>query len=109
MEDAIGHPDTLDHTKCLTTKLEVLGEEYKSHYYAIIDLIDEEEALKAEQEVFDADDETMVQLSMHIQRMTKICSKPPESYTHKIASKQLSRLMTRLLPVQESIVSVIKR
>ena len=55
LEDAIDHPDTLDHVWLLAL--------YKSHHYAIVDLTDGEEVLATEQEVFDADDETITQLS----------------------------------------------
>ena len=46
------------------------------------------------------------QLSMHLKSKIKICSKLPESVSHKIASKQLSRLKNRLSPFQESIFSL---
>ena len=38
LEGATDNPDTLDHTKRLTTKLEVLDAEYKTHHYVIVDL-----------------------------------------------------------------------
>ena len=46
--------------------------------------------------MFDADDETMAQLSTCLQHniMIKICFKATDSHFHKIASNQLSRLKT---------------
>ena len=66
LEKPTDNPDTLDHAKHLTIKLEVLDAEYKTHHYAIVDLTDDETALQAEQEALDAHDESMVQLGLRI-------------------------------------------
>jgi hypothetical protein len=102
LEGSTDQPDTLDLAKRLVTKLECLDAEYKTHHYSI-DLIDEEGDLQA---AIDAHDENIALLGICIQRLITACSKSPDSDPHKIASKQLTRLKTRLSSVVDSISSM---
>ena len=105
LEGSTDQPDTLDHAKRLITKLECLDAEYKTHHYSIVDLTDDEGGLAAEQTALDAHDENIAQLGIRIQRLITACSKSLDSNPHKIASKQLTCLKTRLSKVEESISS----
>lgn len=106
LEGATDNPDTLDHAKRLTTKLEVLDAEYKTHHYAIVDLTDDETALLAEQETLDAHDESVAQLGIRLEHLITACAKSPDSNPHKIATKQLARLKNKLSSVDSSIASL---
>ena len=107
LERSTDQPDRLDHTKHLTARLEDLCAEYKTHHYSIVDLTDDEKALQVEQDTLDAHDKNVVQLGIRIQWLITACSKSPDSVYHKIASKQLTCLMARLLSVEESIASML--
>ena len=82
LEGSADQPDTLDHAKRLTARLECLDAEYKTHHYLIVDLTDDEGALEAEQEALDAHDENVAQLGIRIQRLITACSKSPDSDPH---------------------------
>ena len=53
LEAAASQPDTADHTRRLDTRFQSLLEEFKVHHFSARDLLEEEEELAVEQEVFD--------------------------------------------------------
>ena len=89
MEGATDHPDTLDHAKRLTAKLEVLDAEYKTHHYPIVALTDNDATLQAEQETLDAHGKSVAQLCIHthIQCLISAFFKSPDSNPHRTASR----------------------
>ena len=85
LEAAVSLPDTVNHARRLTTRLQSLVEEFKLHHFAVIDLFDEEEDLAREQETFDDQDEECAQLAMRLERLISSCSSS-DSDQCKIAS-----------------------
>ena len=79
LEGSTDQPDTLDQAKRLTTRLESLDTEYKTHHYSIVDLTDDAGALETEQTALDDHDENIAQLGIRIQRLITACSKSPDS------------------------------
>ena len=54
LESKVEEPTTHDHAQRLATRLETLDAEFKTHYFSLIDLIDDDETLEKEQEVLPA-------------------------------------------------------
>ena len=59
LESSFGGPDNLDIIKCLTTRLDALNTGFKVHHLAIVDLINDEEALQEEQDALDEHDDNL--------------------------------------------------
>ena len=104
LEAAVSLPDTVNHARRLTTRLQSLVEEFKLHHFAVIDLFDEEEDLAREQETFDDQDEECAQLAMRLERLISSCSSS-DSDQCKIASKRLKQLEKRLSSIFSGVTS----
>ncbi len=57
----------------LTTRLESLVAEFKVHHYAVIDLIDDEAELEAQQAILDEHDDFMAALTSRLENLSTIC------------------------------------
>ena len=68
LESSVEQPDTVDHAKRLSTKLDTLDTEFKAHHYAIVDLTDDETQLQREQDGLDEHDDEVSQLAVRIQQ-----------------------------------------
>lgn len=67
---------TPDTQQRLMTKLEALDKDFKVHHFTIVDLTEEEEALKGEQEALDGHDDDVAQLGVRIQQLISTLSTP---------------------------------
>lgn len=70
LESRPGNPSTLLLTREMLKKLESLSSDlssdFKTHHFALIDLLEEEEALEKEQEVLDEHDKPVTTLVIRI-------------------------------------------
>ena len=71
----------------MTRKLDALDSEFRTHHHALIDIIDDEEALSTEQNILDDHDDFVADLSAHIKRFINACTPASDSPTRKIASR----------------------
>ena len=55
--EAVRDANNADQARRLNTRLDTLFEEYKVHHISVIDLLDSDDELAEEQEVFDTQDE----------------------------------------------------
>ena len=105
LEERVADPETLDHVKRLTRRLQALMEEFKVHHFSVIDLLDDEEDLAREQEIFDIEDEEVNSLSLRMERLISTCSSQADPAEFKIAMKRLNYLDNGIASVSESIAS----
>ena len=72
----------------LTSRLQALVEEFKVHHCDIIDLLDDDDELEREQEVFDNHDDEVAQLTACLEKLVSTCSSS-DSNQPKIATKRV--------------------
>lgn len=104
LEAATSLPGTVDRARRLTTRLESLAEEFKLHHYSVIDLLDGEEDLAREQEIFDEQDEDVSQLALRLEGVISTCPASDPSQC-KIATGRLKHLEKRLSSIFSSVTS----
>ena len=95
-------PETADSARRLTKRLEALSAEFKGHHFAVIDLMDSEEDLGREQDIYDRQDEDINQLSIRLEKLVSSClaADPGE---HKIALKRVKHIEKGLTTILNSI------
>ena len=81
-----------DAVQCLTTRLQTLTAEFKVHYYAIIELLDET-ALQGEQDILNDHEDDITQLADRLEKLLATCSVTDSNAT-KIATKHLDNDIT---------------
>ena len=74
LQATINLPDTIDHVKRLSLRLQTLAEDFKLHHYAIVELVDNEEDSRREQEVLDEHDEEVSRLAICLEKLSTSCS-----------------------------------
>ena len=94
LKDKVGSDETLDLAQ---RKLFDLDTEFQTHHHAVVDLIDDEEALAKEQKVLDARDDLMTKLSVRVKRV--ISASSFSSASRRIAACKLSHLLNSIASV----------
>lgn len=93
-------PTTPSHAHKLSSKLESLDSEFKTHHYSVIDAIPDDDRaddnLAKEQEELDQHDSNITDLSLRLENLLRECSAKSESAPHKIALRSLTNLRERL-------------
>ena len=108
LEGASHGPETADKAKRLATRLEALFEEFKVHHFSVLDLLEEEEDLAEEQEVFDCEDEKVTQIAARLERLTSASTSSgpgqfKKEFNHlKRLEKGLSSILDRIPPSSAS-------
>ena len=69
LESKAEEPATHDHAQRLATRLDTLDAEFKTHHFALIDLIDDEETLGKEQDALDQHDDDVTTLAVRLQQL----------------------------------------
>ena len=87
LEAAVSLADAVDHARRLITRLQVLVEEFKLHHFSVIDLLNVEEDLAQEQEIFDSQD----WLTLCLEKLISSSSSANPNQ-QKIAFKRLQHL-----------------
>ena len=98
LEATINLPDTIDHVKRLCLRLQTLAEDFKLHHYAIVELVDDEEDSRREQEVLDEHDEEVSRLAIRLEKLSTTCSSSGPDQL-KIPLKRLKHLEKALSTV----------
>ena len=103
IERESGEPKTLELAQRMSQKLTDLDAEFRSHHHALIDLIEDDDALSREQETLDAHDDLVAELSVRIKRVIATSSPSMNESARRIASRKLAHLQKSL----DSIDSVV--
>ena len=98
-------PVTLDLAGGMTRKLDALDTEFRAHHQALVDLIDDEEALLTEQNTLDDHDDHVAVLTARIQQLVSACTPSSDLSLRKIASRRLSHLQKSLSSVRMAITT----
>ena len=80
LERNIEEPTTHDLAQCLSTKLETLDAEFKTHHYSLIDLIDNDATLATEQGTLDPHDDDVTALTVLIWQVLTVSLVTPTSW-----------------------------
>ena len=105
LESDTDKPATLDLAQGMTRKLDALDSEFTTHHHALVDLIDDEEALLTEQKTLDDHDDFVAELSARMQCLINACTPSSDLPLRKIASRRLSHLKKTLSSVRSAITS----
>ena len=97
-------PKTLELAQRMSQKLSDLDSEFRTHHHALVDLIDDEEALAKEQETLDVHDDLVAELAVHVKQVIVTSSPSSNDSSCRIASRKLSHLQKSLTGIA-SIVS----
>ena len=107
LESKVEEPVTHDHTQRLYTKLDTLDAEFKTHHFALIDLIDDDETMGKEQEALDQHDDDVAALAVSLQKLITVSSAMPTNSDHrKVLTCKLQHLEKSLTLVSENISSL---
>ena len=98
-------PATQDLAQGMARMLDAPDSEFRTHHHALVDLIDDEEALLAEQKTLDDHDDFVAELSARIQQLVNACTPSSDPPLRKIASRRLSHLKKALSSVTAAIAS----
>ena len=96
LEGDTDSPATLDLAGGITRKLDALDTEFRAHHQALVDLIDDEEALLTEQNTLDDHDDLVAVLTARIRQLVSACTSSSDLSLRKIASRRLSHLQKSL-------------
>ena len=107
LEGSANNPESIDQARRLTTRLQMLAEEFKVHHYAVIDLIEDEGDLAKEQETLDNFDSDVAQLITRLERLASRKTST-DSNLSKIATKRLKHLQRGLSSVSDNINSLLR-
>ena len=94
----------LDLARGMARKLETLDSDFRTQHHALIDLVNDEDALIAEQGTLDNHDDFVAELSARI-HLISACAPSSDQSTRKVALKRLSRLQKSLTSIQGAIPS----
>ena len=73
LESDTGQPAIVDRARRIQLKLDALDVEFRSHHHSIIDLINDEESLRKEQEALDEHDDLIAELSVRVSQLINAC------------------------------------
>ena len=86
-------------------KPETLDADFRMHHHALIDLIEDQEALAMEQGTLDNHEDLVAELFAYVQRLISSCSPTSDQSTRKVATKRLSQLQKSLALTTSAIPS----
>ena len=107
LESKVKDPTTHDLAQRLATKLETLDAEFKTHHFSLIDLFDDDETLRKEQETLDQHDDDVTAVAVCIQQVLMMSSTTPTNLDQrKVLTHKLQHLEKSLSLVSETISSL---
>ena len=103
LEGHSGDPAVLSHCQQMIKNLEGLNSDFKKYHLALVDLLEDKNALEEEQHVLDEHDETVDLLLARINQLLSSNGTRSNSEPRKIALKHLTRLDKNLATIQASL------
>ena len=93
LESKADQAGTFDLAQQIKLKLESLDKDFKTYYYALVDLIDDEATLASEQETLDNYDDEMAILAVRVQQLITLSASPSsDTDPRKIVSRTNSSI-----------------
>ena len=107
LEARTHEPPALNLAHRMSHKLDALDSEFRTHHYALIDSIsdEEEEALSKEQEALDHHDDNIAELATRVECLIATCDSASDSGV-KVASRRLTHLESSICAVSDAISSL---
>ena len=105
LEDVPDLSATIGHAQRLIAKLQTLAEEFKVHRFAVIDLIDDEEELAAQQTILDNLDDDVAQITAGLEALATKETSTTNNFA-KVALKRLRYLERGFTRVSDSLESL---
>ena len=102
-------PNIGNAAKQLLTRLQEASTEFKQAHLSLVDMIDGEEALAAEQAILDKHLDSVEDLATHIQNLIDSTDKPKHVNERKVITKRLARLQKCLKTVNEALKALVGR
>ena len=89
----------------MSQKLDALDSEFRTHHYALIDAVPEEdeETLSKEQETLDRHDDDVAELAITVERLIATCNSASDSGAKKIASRRLGHLKSSICATKDAV------
>ena len=103
LEGDAGGEKVLDLAQRMSQKLSDLDAEFQTQHHAVIDLIDDDEALAKEQEILDAHDDLVTELSVRVKQVISASSLSANESSRRIATRKLSHLQKSLNSIASAI------
>ena len=107
LESKADQPGTFDLAQQMKRKLETLDNDFKTHHYALVDLVDDkdETTLEHEQETLDNHDDEIAVLTVRVQQLISACTRASsgDANPRRIASRRLSHIQKSLSSVDDAI------
>jgi hypothetical protein len=95
LEGKVGSDKAMDLAQRMSQKLSDLDADFQTHHHAVVDLTDDEGTLAKEQEVLDAHDDLVTELSLRIKHVISASLLSDEA-SRRIATRTLSHLQKSL-------------
>ena len=108
LEEKIEDPTTLGHAQRLVSGLEELDAECRKLHFAIIDILEDEEEIQAEQESLDEHYDVVTVLNVRLQGVVSACSTSSTNPTNprNVQSRKLQRLDRSVSMIQDALTSL---
>ena len=104
LEGNAGGERVLDLVQCMSQKLSDLDAEFQTQHRTVIDLIDDDDdALAKEQEILDAHDDLVTELSVRVKQVISASSLSANESSCRIATRKLSHLQKSLNSIASAI------
>ena len=103
LERVIDDPSTLEASKQVLSKLEVLDGEFKVAHLSIVDLTENEDSLYTEQDTLDTHDDEVALLGLRVRQIITTCSPSNEVDPRKVPLKRLTRLQRALVEITNGL------
>ena len=103
--------DTLELVKQMKKKLDSLAVDFKTHHYAVIDTIpdDDEVGIEREQHTLDEHDDIVSDLMARIQKLQSACKLSSTPDLHRVNMKKLHHIERGLMAVGNSCDAISGR
>ena len=103
LERVIDDPSTLEASRQVLSKLEVLDGEFKVAHLSIVDLTESEDSLYAEQDTLDTHDDEVALLGLRVRQIITTCAPSNEVDPRKVPLKRLTRLQRALVEITNGL------
>ena len=103
--------DTPELVKQMKKKLDGLAADFKTHHYAIIDTVPEEDegGIEREQQTLDEHDDVVSNLAARIQQLLSACKSSSAPDPHRVNTKRLQRIEKGLVAIGDTCETIPDR
>ena len=97
--------DTVDNARQLLAKLRTSDSDFKEFHMSMIDLIDDEDDVLAEQTVLDNHDDLITSMTLHVQKLITLVNPAPDGRVdnRRILARKLRQIQERLSATSDAV------